>query len=623
LQEHFEKLANELMDSQRAITRALLCHESLSTVLDRLQEDIHEKDEALHSAISDKMRLTEMLAETMDVGSPNKNYNPVGSSSQKSDQFVLMEGFCYFIDTAADGWKKMYCAHLGSSISVYPDKLKHNEIYDPTNDEKRYYSFPLLITTTFYKAYAPVSLEDTKPKLMIVMSNDKEKVYLSAENPTQMDDWIRIIEDTIDTLKKERENQLKQEEDFKKQQREAMERQKKIQEQQEKGKEEPSEMPTETATGVPIEYRVLKVETFEMSTQTEHNQESTINEVRTLQTQFKLLKTSMLNARHEQEVLQKHMAELIKYVLILKEEDKNRMVGVQEKLRKEAERTIEEDRLRTENSRMEIEVRKRDKQIALLQEQVRKANDNTLRTQEEARVLSDNLKDHIGRISTDLSRQTSETKRLERELQIYRRGSHQRKSSLTMSQTGGLVQIDPNEEAQEIQNQLQKIIAELSERLVEKEEELERLKGGNVGTPTTTTPPRKNTSDKPTPPKPSNLPPVPSHLVQQQDGEHHDDHHDFDVHRRGSKIRPLPNIGTPSIPPKPVNLPPPPVPLRMPSNNDLIQWETSNNTPSTLTPNTLANTELKGKIQAGLANFKKFGKDLVENIKDQRNIGGV
>jgi hypothetical protein len=100
------------MDSQRAVTRALLCHESLTNVLASFQRDISEKDEALQSAIVDKMRLTELLAESMNSMSPmstkggNKSFSPmITSTIPKSDQFVLMESHCYIIDITMDTWK--------------------------------------------------------------------------------------------------------------------------------------------------------------------------------------------------------------------------------------------------------------------------------------------------------------------------------------------------------------------------------------------------------------------------------------------------------------------------------------------------------------------------------------
>jgi myosin heavy subunit len=421
-----------------------------------------------------------------------------------------MEVSCIFYN-GLQYCRKVYCAHLGTCVVAYPNKLRHEEMYDSNNDRNRVINIPLLITTTMYKAFVPVM--DDVPKQVLVIMNEDQKIYLSAEHPQQMDDWIRIIDDTIDTLKKEREAQIKQEEDFKRQQREATERQKQIQQEglKEKQTEEPVESTvSETATNVV--YVTKTVETFDFATQTEQDQESTLHEVRTMDKQFRLVKAAMLNARSEQETLQKHMAELIKYVSILRQEEKTKIGSIQEKLRRESERALEEEQMRAQSAALEIEVRKRDKQIQLLQEQVKKGQENTIRVQEEGRMLSDNLRDHVARISMDMSRLNNENKRLERELEIYKRGPLSRKPSLpptpTQRGTGSPFFItDPREEAQEVQNQLQKIIAELSERLADKEEEIEHLRNTNIQLKSSgfdVLPPRRTSApEKPLPPPPS------------------------------------------------------------------------------------------------------------------------
>jgi len=390
----------------------------------------------------------------------------------------------------------------------------------------------------------------------------------------------------------------------------------------------------------------------EVSTQTVSEHESMLIEVRSVDTQFRLIKTCMLEARAQQSLLQKHCAELIKYVELMRMQEKERMSGTQERLRREAERAKELEEQRLLNKQVHDQLDLKNKMISSLQDQLKKSNETSVRIHEESKVLSDNLRDHIGRISTELGSVNREKKRLELEVSAYRSGlppptqsglsrvlpkfgfATSRQDSMPNLLSSGSVQnnaiTDPEDEHREIQEQLQKIIRDLSEKLVDKEEECERIKllvPGGVPDVVKTEEPQPVVSDLPVLPRKSSVLELDNNSLSVEtpaltSETASDESWMNDLMSNSSTPQPLPP--TPQIPrPNPSRIRPlPNIAEAGPPKKELPPVPVTSQRPRAQSTN--VGEEFKQNVLSGFANFKRLAEkgkeELVNKMKkDQGN----
>lgn len=238
LHKHFTVLNEHLNQGQRSVSRAMLQHESLKQSLLELLNEVEERDQALRSAINDKMSMVEKMASLQDqqrqkdmehemqlqqlvlqnqeLVQQKLKYQQATSVTPvtRPSTNVLIEGFCLVLAHNQTAWKKTYCVLLSSeTILVLTTKLSHQIIttYKTRDDVKMkylFYELPITDRTEIFKMLAPVDNTDVPKEVIGIINDESSKLFLrpamsntASVNVQHLQDWMSKISAMVEDIK--------------------------------------------------------------------------------------------------------------------------------------------------------------------------------------------------------------------------------------------------------------------------------------------------------------------------------------------------------------------------------------------------------------------------------------
>jgi hypothetical protein len=508
LVEHFNRLHAELNNSQRAITRALFIHDSLKNSVKAIQMEMMEKEEALQTAIEDKLRLTQMLADAMATEFSKtstiqrKNSSALVAQQQKtplnvqsilpvesvseSKSIVIMEGNCSVLLAESQVWRRVFGVILGTDLIFLTQKIPLNELRDPVLRKKSLYSsIKLLDSTEVFNTYAPVYEKEPK-KVLFVSNSGTDFVYFNAENEQTMADWTRIIQATIKT-KKEEKQELERLERERIENQEREEREKREQEERERLEQEKKKQEEDELMNKEREFNIEK-NCVSVGTQTDFDDgqekmsrdQRTLREINDLMVQFDIMKESLHAAKLEHDELVRKMTDLTEYVRQVKDEETSRLESIQKKIQQETERNKQFELINAENAALREQLMDRGKKVLELQRDLEKERQTLARYKEEHQLVADSLKLNYLIIEDNLKKLENENTILKREIEVY----ESRMPTTPVKGRSFSVKSMPKEvsspDNDSVNAELKLIIQDLYQKLAQKDDEINALRIKNI-----------------------------------------------------------------------------------------------------------------------------------------------
>lgn len=532
LAEHFNKLHSEINRSQRAITRSIFSQDALAVAVRKMQIDLAEKEDALQTAIQDKLRLTTMLAESMSAQfssrSPQSKQQSPSQKSVSSYQMlpqqsvalpvqpaveahttavaqepkvdkepkmtVLMEGKCSVLLMDSVHWRDVFGILMGNHLMFFTEKIALSQMRDPVARKPYLYTSMILTEESeSFKTYAPEKHKDwLEPKKVLYVSNPVEVLYITTANETSMADWTRMIERTIESKRQEKEEADRLErERIEREQREEQERlEREEQERQElarKKQEEQERMDREREYDLSRGVASIATQTdFESREEELTKDQRTLRQIDDLLTQLNIVRESMQGAKDEHDTLVEKMNDLTSYVQQVKKDEEFRVENIQRKIKQEAERAKLQDELKHENAELKHKLMEKGQRVLELERALEQERNKVKRIKEEHQMVRDNMNLHVTIIEDQLSKTHSENEMLRRELEAYQSNMQpQQQQQPPRLLTRRLSTKDRTSHQRstsddDVNQDLKLIIQDLYQQLATKDDEIKMLRMKNI-----------------------------------------------------------------------------------------------------------------------------------------------
>mmetsp|Transcript_1812 Transcript_1812/g.6416 ORF Transcript_1812/g.6416 Transcript_1812/m.6416 type:complete len:1510 (+) Transcript_1812:1880-6409(+) len=395
---NFERLRSNISQTQVSITRALLCHNSLSVAFSELNKELAEKEEALQSTIGDKMRLTQMLADMQMQEFEGKVAATPSQKSALEENVVLMECICAVLPQNQKEWKKVYAVLIDHEILCLKQKVTdRTEMF---NMKHRFAQITVNLNASVQDVKTAVGKSKQQHDVIrIENSNTQESMLLFTTNEKHMSDWRRILEQCIEDDKL---------------QHDIAERKKLWQE---------VEIQTEESSLFTAGDDEIKKPT-----------DAHLKELKDLSLQLTTIKDGLGVARTDEMILRERLSELSKYVTYFEKEQERRQEQVKVRIAMEAERIKQLETQQIINKRLQIECKRRQKHIELIQKKHDEKVKLVQRTQEEKTMLQNNFREYLTQADKEMHSFRQENERLTNELKAKQQKANESELGEKMKQ---------------------------------------------------------------------------------------------------------------------------------------------------------------------------------------------
>lgn len=364
---NFQRLKSQISKSQMSLTRALVCHSSLQDAFSEINSELESRDEALQSMIGDKMRLTQMLADSQSFEIQH------GVKEETKEDVILMESICAVQKNYQGELKKVYAVLFGNEFLCLSQKV--NDLKELFNVKLQIFHMTVDRNATVQKRLTTFGKSKETHELIDIKNGDIT-LSLMTTNEKHMVDWFRILETCIEDDKMHYEI-----------------------EERKKYKHE------------------IEIQTEESSFNDSQNNESKkshtyIKELKDMKLQLESMKETMKIARKDEVILRERLSELSRYVAAVEKEKELKRLQIKNKVAEEAERLRQLEAQREVNKRLQVECTRRQKYIDLVKKKYDELTEAKKRSDEEKVLLQDNFKAHLILVDKEIKFLKDENNRL-------------------------------------------------------------------------------------------------------------------------------------------------------------------------------------------------------------------